>query len=197
MSFLQSYTLPNSTSIKRFKESDFALETKDKICIFNEGCNIIYFYNENPDSKRVLGIFKTVAESIVGPTFGACNVLLEREVLNAFIDIYNNKDHPFHWASTRQYPFFIIYRRGYPVNFYDGPGDPVIMSKFFLNVACNNNYHIYNRELNERIRTEMWAEYRERNPINIFTTTKIKKPIIDSSIDIPAVPYTQKKTIEE
>ena len=54
---LQSYTLPSSQNIKKLRETDFALETKDKLCIFNESCVMVLFYDESAESKKLLNIF--------------------------------------------------------------------------------------------------------------------------------------------
>jgi hypothetical protein len=194
MNFLQSYTLPVSSAIKRLRESDFALDTRDKICLYDDACNIVYFYTESPDSKRILGVFKMVAESVAGPTFAACNLMLEKSVATAFMELANIKDHPFNWTTTRPYPFIIVYRKGYPVNFYDGPGDVSIMINFCMNVANLDSFHIRNENLSAKIRNEMWAEYRMRNPI-IIDGVKRPQYAIQSVIDIPAIPYSEKKDI--
>jgi hypothetical protein len=197
MNFLQSYTLPVSNNIKRFKETDFALETRDKICIYDDACNIVYFYTESPDSRRVLGIFKAVAESVAGPSFAACNVLLEKGVATAFMEISNIKDHPFHWATTRPFPFIIVYRKGYPINFYDGPADVAIMANFCMNVANMDNFHIRNEALSAKIRNEMWIEYRMKNPLIIGPTPEGVAPQGGPKpVYIPAIPYRERKEIE-
>lgn len=193
MNFLQSYTLPVSNSIKRLRESDFALETRDKICLYDDACNIVYFYTESPDSKRILSVFRTVAESVAGPIFSACNVMLEKNIAAAFMEISNIKDHPFNWATTRPYPFIVVYRHGYPVNFYDGPGDVNIMINFCMNVANMDNFHIRNEALSSKIRNEMWSEYRMKNPLVIGG---VQKPeVISPSFSIPAIPFIEKKEI--
>jgi hypothetical protein len=196
MSSLQNYTIPNSRSIKIFREKDFALDTKDKICIYDEKCNIVFFYTESPDSKRILEVFLSVAESIVGPNFGTCNVNLERGVSSAFEEISINKDHPLHWVAIRKYPFMLIYRGFYPVNFYDGPANPTIMANFCLNVANNNNFHIRNENITTRIKSEMWSEEYKIRGIKPHSKNPRSRDVSESSIDIPALPYTVKKDIE-
>jgi hypothetical protein len=112
------------------------------------------------------------------------------------MEISTIKDHPFHWATSRPYPFIIVYRRGYPVNFYDGPGDIGIMVNFCMNVANMDSFHIRNETLSTKIRNEMWSEYRMKNPLiigNIGKTTQIPTP---SVINIPAIPYRERKEIE-
>ena len=43
---MHSFTLPSSYAVKRMREEDFALDTRDKICIFDENCTLILFYDE-------------------------------------------------------------------------------------------------------------------------------------------------------
>jgi hypothetical protein len=194
MDTLQSYTLPVSQAIKRLRAADFSLETRDKVCLYEDPCTLVLFYTETPESKRILSIFKTVAETVAGPVFAACNVLLENQVAEAFMDVYNIRDHPFSWTGSRPFPFILIYRRGYPVNFYDGPADIPILTNFALNVACSPEFHMSNYSFTEMIRSQMWSNYRERHGIVIggpgrVTTTQ---PVAPS---LPAVPYNRIRNI--
>jgi len=195
MSFIQSYTLPVSNSIKRLKEQDFALETRDKICIYDDACNIVLFYTETPESKKVLNVFKAVAETVAGPSFAACNVLLEKRISEAFMEIANIKDHPFNWVTTRPYPFIIVYRRGYPVNFYDGPADVSILTNFAVNVANLQEFHIRNYALTQKIKNEMWNEYRMKNPYVIGGPGNEPSKLPRAPY-IAAVPYRETRLIE-
>lgn len=181
---MASYTLPTSYAIKRYRESDFAVDTRDKICIYDDNCTLVLFYTESADSKRILSVLKTVAESVVGPSFAACNVMLEKRIAEMFMELNNIKDHPFSWTGTRSFPFILVYRKGYPVNFYDGPADVEILANFSINIACNPNFHSRNFALIEKVKDEMWSKYKEKKPITIGGPV-IKKPEYVS----PAKPY--------
>lgn len=183
MSALQSYTLPTSPNIKKLRETDFALETKDRICIFNERCTIILFYNESPESKNFLNLFNILADTVNGPVFGTCNVVLEKKVVDAFRELHLMEDHPFSWISNKNPPFVVIYRRGYPVNFYDGPADMEILTKFALNVACNPKYNIHNYEYTKNTKAAMWQEFYDKHPFDL--SGENQQPVYE----IPARPY--------
>jgi hypothetical protein len=194
MNFIQSYTLPVSNSIKRLREQDFALETRDKICIYDDACNIVLFYTESPESKKILNVFKTVAETVAGPSFAACNVLLEKRVAEALMEVANVKDHPFNWMTTRPYPYIVVYRRGYPVNFYDGPADTDILTNFSINVANLQEFHIRNYVLTQNVKNEMWTEYRMKNPYMIGGPAAAPMQLPKTPF-IAAVPYNDTKII--
>jgi hypothetical protein len=161
---MQSFTLPSSYAVKRMREEDFALDTRDKICIFDDNCTLILFYDEKFESKKMLGVFKTAAEATMGIRFGACNLMLERRMAESFTELAVMKDHPFSWCSVRTTPFVLVYRRGYPVNFYDGPVDAQTLSTFALTTACKTDFHSRNFEMIQRVKQDMWNAYRERNP---------------------------------
>ena len=164
MSSMQSFTLPSSYAVKRLREEDFALDTRDKICIFDDNCTLILFYDEKLESKKILNIFKSAAEATSGIRFGACNLMLERRIAESFTELNVMKDHPFSWCAERISPFILVYRRGYPVNFYDGPPDAQILSSFAITTACMTSFHSRNFEMIQRVKQSMWNAYREKNP---------------------------------
>lgn len=182
MNPLQSVTLPNSFAVKRLTDDDFALDTRDKICLYSDACSMVLFYTESPESKRLLNVFKVVAESVPSISFGACNMILEKRVAEAFMSLHMKPDHPFSWCSERAFPFIIIYRNGFPVNFYDGPAEPQIMTNFCLNVACKPEFHCRNFRLIERVREEMWSIYKSKMGITRQEET----------FELSAAPYKKK-----
>jgi hypothetical protein len=161
---MQSFTLPSSYAIKRMREDDFALDTRDKICIFDDNCTLVLFYTESPESKKMLSVFKGAAEATSGVRFGACNVMLERRMAETLTELVVMKDHPFSWCASRPLPVILVYRRGYPMNFYDGPIDVQILSAFATTTACMTDFHSRNFKLIEKVKQGMWNAYRERNP---------------------------------
>ena len=194
MANLQSYTLPVSYAVKRLRENDFALETRDKICLYDDACTLVLFYTESPDSKKILNVFKTVAETVAGPLFAACNVLLEKKVAEGFMEISAIRDHPFNWTATRPFPFILIYRRGYPVNFYDGPADIPIFTNFALNIACMPDFHSRNYALTNKVKEEMWTTYYSKNPVALGNAGFAIGG--RNTVSLPAIPYDRIKNIE-
>jgi hypothetical protein len=181
---MENFTIPTSFALKRYSESDFATETKDKICIYNENCTLLLFYSENIESKQVLQVFKRVAESVPGITFGVCNLMLERKIGEIFIRLRNEQDHPFTWAAQKLTPFILVYRNGYPAAFYEGPNDVETLINFSLNIAPDPRFSFRNLGFIQRIKEEIWITYSYKNPVILggpmqqFTRPKYEPPAI-------------------
>jgi hypothetical protein len=202
MNGIKFYSYPNSNSVKIFKESDFALETQDKICIYEKECFIILFYNESPQAYKSIKTFEKVSQYIPKPYFGTCHIENEKGISLALSEIHSNKSHPFHWMTimkdsaenykNRPIPLIVVYRNGYPVNFYEGPMEDdrdteIILTKFALSIATADNFTSFNTNFNTSIRNQMWSDYIYRNP-NKFSINTLKME------DIPAVPFNEDKT---
>ena len=190
MNSIQSYTLPVSYALKKLRESDFALDTRDKLCIFDDNCTLVLFYTETPTSKQFLSTFQTVAETMAGVSYATCNVMLEKKVAEALIELYKLIDHPFSWTGSRPFPFIIVFRRGYPICFYDGPMDIQILMEFIGTYANNPQFNLYNFPLREKVREEMMSKYRDKNPIVVgagLTSSFGTIPYV-----LPAVPYNRR-----
>lgn len=189
MSSFQSYTLPMSPMVKIMKESDFALETKDTICIFEDKCTLVLFYTESEQSREMLNMYVKVggiANNAI--TFGTCNVELEKNVATGLMRLGRTIDHPFSWTGTKQFPFIIVFRRGYPIWFYEGPPDVQIFSDFVKQYACNPQFNIYNIDLIRHLREQMRINYNMKHPVTFdgVGSTTGRRPY-----KLPAVPYTE------
>jgi hypothetical protein len=166
MNSLQNITLPNSFAIKRLTADDFAIDTRDKICLYSDACTLVLFYTESVESKYILNAFKIAAESTSNMTFATCHMSLEKNVAEAFMILKGKPDHPLSWCSERPFPFIVIYRNGFPVNFYDGPADAQILINFCLNIACKPEFHSRNFKLIDRVREEMWNTYKAKRQMS-------------------------------
>lgn len=182
MNPVQNITLPNSYVVKRLTDDSFSLDTRDKLCLYSDACTLVLFYTESPESKKVLNAFKTAGESVPSVSFGACHMLLEKRVAEAFMTLQSRPDHPLAWCSERPFPLILVYRNGFPVNFYDGPADSDILVQFCLNVACKTEFHSRNFPLIARVREELWESY--KNKIGVYRR--------DNDFELTAVPYKKK-----
>jgi hypothetical protein len=192
----QKFTYPNSPYIKILRETDFSLETRDKICLYDDSyVNIVLIYNESPDSERILNVIQNVAGSIPGVSFSVCNIQEVQQVANVFLEITTMKFHPLREFTLRPFPFVLVYKRGFPVNFYDGPADTDIFRRFCERALKDEDFHITNKTLNEQIKYQMWSEYKSKNPMAFSTLGRsqriVKKPYI------PAVPSKQISELDE
>jgi len=156
---LQKYTIPNVPTIFRLTEKNFALDTKDKICLYLDGCILALFYDETPLSKEFLDVFTKTSQVYTNAMFAICHMELEDSVLDGLMTIGMDYQHPLNWAAVRAFPFILIYRNGYPVNFYDGPPDYDIFLQFCAGFACREDFVHSNTELTQNVSTYLRDMY--------------------------------------
>ena len=73
--------------------------------------------------------------------------------------------------------------------FYDGPADVQILTNFSLNVACNPMYHSRNFPLLQKLKDEMWLDYKIKNPI-VLGGPGVAQEV--TPYVLPALPYNRK-----
>lgn len=134
-----SLTFFASDAVKRLTSSDFALASKEKIAIVWADCMIVLFYGENRESRHLMEIFLVAAEQAAGPEFASCNLIAEKDVARAFVEIESD-GHPFYWARSRGYPFILAYRKGWPTAFYNGDRSVGALVDFAQTKACESSY---------------------------------------------------------
>jgi hypothetical protein len=137
---LVQQTLFAQESVRQLHERDFALDTREPIRLRFDDCILVLFYVENTESKNLAKIWATAASQVAGPNFAACNLLLERSVAEAFNSLTGDKNHPLSWASLRQFPFILVYRKGWPQAFYNGERVVGAIIDYSLTLACNSDY---------------------------------------------------------
>lgn len=130
-------TLFAQESVKRIGYDDF---NHDTYALNIKECSLILFYGRNTESIALVKIFAIVAQQVVGPIFGACNLFVERKVAEFFTKLRSDGSHPLHWSGIRGYPFILVYRSGWPVAFYNGDRSVQAISDFSLTLACQANY---------------------------------------------------------
>jgi len=127
-------------SVKRLREQDFSLNSKEKIGITFDDCMLVLFYVDNMESQHVAQIWAEAAAQISGPIFAACHMNSERKVAEAFTALNMDNNHPFHKFALKQYPFIIVYRKGWPKAFYNGDRTTQEFIDFAMTLACSADY---------------------------------------------------------
>lgn len=127
------------TSVLRLTEGDFNLATKELITLRYDDCMLVLFFAQNTESIELMKIWSLVAQQVAGPIFGACNMLTERRVAEAFTKLgsYNTS---LSWASLRGYPFIMAYQNSWPVGFYNGERAVQPLIDYSLTLACRSDY---------------------------------------------------------
>jgi len=127
-------------SVKRLRESDFSLDTRERICLKYDDCILVFFYTENTESKHMAKLWATAAAQVAGPIFAACNVIDERRVAEAFTQLNMDLTHPFHWCGLKELPFILVYQRSWPKAFFNGERTVETFVDYGLTLACQASY---------------------------------------------------------
>lgn len=159
MSLLRPYTFPTNPFIKRYDNEDFASDTNDKICTYVKEPIAVLFYDEDPNSLKLLSVFSQSAPYVTGVKMGVCHLGLETEAIQIFNFIKKMPDHPYHWVTSRKFPIILIYRHGFPMAFYDGPWVMEALVKFLNENAPDPNFHNRNIAYVEKVKADLWAEF--------------------------------------
>jgi hypothetical protein len=195
MNVFEKLTFPSSNKIKVLQESNFSINDEEKICLMDKAINIILFYIESPESYNILKVMNDVSLRRPGPFYSVCNLQQCRLLAELFTEVRNNRIHPLNKFASRNPPFILIYKGGFPINFYDGPADAEIFEKFVFSILNNNDFHISNVAMNEQIKYQMWAEYKSKNPLKFQNTNNL---LPKNNIPyIPAIPYNESEDISE
>jgi hypothetical protein len=133
-------TLFAQQSVSNLKESDFNLDSKELVTLKSDDCMVILFLSENVESRNLAKLFAITAQQIAGPTFGAVNLIHQKEIARNFTKLRSDNGSIFHWAGLGSIPFILTYNRGVPRGFYNGSRDVQAMIDFFLTLACNSDY---------------------------------------------------------
>ena len=134
-------------SVRQYRENDFALDSKEKIAIRYADCTLILFYSENKESKYLAKMWAEAASQVAGPTFGACNLLQEKAVAEAFTSLNMDSSHPFYWARLQGIPFILVYQNGWPKAFYNGEKSVGTFIDYSLTLACVAGYEERKQEV--------------------------------------------------
>jgi len=131
----------SSETVKRLTGEDFDLSSKELITLKYDDCILVLFHIENTESYQLANIWASAAQQIAGPVFAAINMLNERRVAESFTRLKSDGSHPLHWASIKQYPFIMVYRKRWPVAVYNGPREVQSLIDYALTLACEAGYY--------------------------------------------------------
>lgn len=163
-----------SETVKRLTADDFNLNSKELVTLKYDDCILVLFHVENTESYQLANIWALAAQQVAGPVFAAINMLSERKVAEAFTRLKSDGNSPLHWASLRQYPFIMVYRRGWPVAIYNGPREVQSLIDYALTLACQAGYY----EILQ-VGGGMQAEGRiEMGPYGVYTDLPGQPPVV-------------------
>lgn len=134
------YTHIDSSNITNLKATHFALATDNKVAIVFSDFLVALFYVENQESMDMIEIFLLVAQQVAGVKFAACNLIVEKDVAGAFMEL-GSKPGPSAQFSPRGYPFILAYRGGYPIAYYNGTRSVEDITSWVLTRAREPGYY--------------------------------------------------------
>lgn len=134
------YTHIDIGNVTNLKGTHFALASDNKIAIVFSDFIISLFYVENQESMDMIEIFLLVVQQVAGVKFAACNLILERDVATAFMEL-GSKPGPSAQFSPRGYPFILAYRGGYPIAYYNGDRSVESITSWILTRARDPGYY--------------------------------------------------------
>jgi hypothetical protein len=133
---------PQDQMVVRFTKSDFYLGTATPIAIRQKLPVVIMFYLPNEVGSLHLGrIFRETAKRVSQFIFTAVDASSngEREVMQAFA-LNADSDGPLSEFKIDGFPTILVYRRGWPKAFYDGPWNVGALQNWLLRDAIRQNY---------------------------------------------------------
>ena len=168
--------------IKAFREkSDFSHENRHLICISNKDFmnkNVILLFYKKSDrkDKQIYEIFTKVGNSLkfVNLNFVSCAVDTIPGLEKTFQEIASDIDHPYHWIRNRpkneekdsdisgtvRFPFILVYRKGFPQCFYEGPLEESEFRDYCIQITVKSDFVNQIHGSSGEIVKQQWMEYR-------------------------------------
>lgn len=134
------YTHIDTGNVTNLKATHFALATDSKVAIVYNDFLVVLFYVENQESMDMIEIFLLVAQQVAGVKFGACNLVAEKEVAGAFMEL-GSKPGPLAQFSPKGYPFILAYQDGYPKAYCNGVRSVEDITSWILTRARDPGYY--------------------------------------------------------
>lgn len=178
-------TVFSSENVQTLKEEDFALDSKIPIALKYNDCILVLFFSENTESNSLAVIWSIAAQQVAGPVFAACNIISEKKVAQAFTKIGEDTSNPVNWARIKTIPFILVYRRGWPVAFYNGARAVQPIIDYALTLACAALY-------TERYQLGLGAQAEASVVMAPYigkTDDDLKKKSTDFSVGVPERGY--------
>jgi hypothetical protein len=163
--------------IKIFRSrEDFSLESRHLICIanrdyINKNAIILFYKKSDKKDKIIYEVFNKVGNTlkILNLNFISCAVDQIPGLEKTFQEIANDPDHPYNWIKNKpkneesessRFPFMIVYRKGFPQCFYEGPIEEKEFRDFCIQTAVKSDFTHNLAVSSDEIVKQQWMEYR-------------------------------------
>lgn len=132
-----------ATKIRILKETDFALESKEKVVLQYDDVILVFFDDRSGLADAMRPVFIQAGELAAGPNYAICDVTIQDRVASVFTDIKAAPNNPFNWCG-QPFPFILVYRSGWPQAFYNGDLDPELLRRYSMELAGQPTYQEHN-----------------------------------------------------
>lgn len=100
------------------KNSDFNLETDEKVTIKNKMLCLVLFHDNSHISKEIAKIWQKLSNNIPGIVFYACNLIDNKDIAQVFLTLAIDETSPYKDFARNRIPFILVYRNGKPQKSY-------------------------------------------------------------------------------
>jgi len=132
-----------SRGVKKLGARDFWLGTAMPTALQSRETHIILFFNPQAPSfqQGYKEIWMRLADNIAGVTIASVNVVVQEDIMKAFIAVASDIDNPLNQFSGFGVPTIIVYRNRWPQAYYNGEISYGAISKWITALAVKPGYH--------------------------------------------------------
>lgn len=106
--------------IKTLSDSDFNLDSDDKITLKDKRVSVVLFHDTELESQHIVQFFKNVAKRVAGLVFYACDMTIQTGISQAFTQLSDDSSSPYQKFVVHGLPSLIVYKNGKPQTIYNG-----------------------------------------------------------------------------
>lgn len=169
-----------ATKIRILKETDFALQSKEKVVLQYDDVILVFFDDHSALADAMRPVFIQAGEVAAGPNYAICDLSVQDRVASVFTDIKSMPNNPFYWCG-QPFPFILVYRSGWPQAFYNGDLDPELLRRYSMELAGQPTYREY--DLNPRGNVPTVPVYN----IPPGTNPAQNSPVVNIPVNNPAI----------
>lgn len=132
-------------NIKNLSDSDFNLNSNEKITLVEKRISLVLFNDNSDESVHFLNILKSVCKQVPGPVFCSCDILSQSGIKTAFLDICQDDTSSYQKFTCHGFPILIIYKNGIPQKLYSGIIDEDSLLLFCSTLIPFKNVEIHGK----------------------------------------------------
>lgn len=165
-------------NVKILSDSDFLIDSDDKILLKDKRTCVVLFHDKESTSQQLTDIWKSLASRVAGPIFYVCDMTIQRNISEAFLQISQDDSSLYQKYTKKKIPFILIYRNGRPQNLYNGQLSEAALINYCSGMVSS---HISNSIINSDDTNGNNSTSENENNTNNNEDSNIPKPIIKNN----------------